>query len=174
MRKPRKKRAKETAPRSPPSNPTPPPSQAMLAETLGRFWLRVDKTDDCWVWIGFRNRDGYGRAPFGGVTHMAHRLSWILHFGPIPPKKLICHRCDVPACVRPDHLFVGTQLDNMIDMARKGRGPRSIPVMTDDVVRAIRSDYVPGVVTQKQIAAKYGVTTKRVYSIVTRRAWAHV
>lgn len=91
--------------------------------TTDRFWAKVKKSDACWEWQGGRLPHGYGRIVIsrkeGAVR--AHRFSWELHFGPIPDGMVICHRCDNPPCVRPDHLFVGTQSDNMRDCVNKGR-----------------------------------------------------
>jgi len=87
-----------------------------------RFWSKVDKTGDCWLWTAAQNRHGYGDFYVSRTFHtMAHRFSWALHYGPIPEGLFVCHRCDTPLCVRPDHLFVGTTQDNMADMMRKGR-----------------------------------------------------
>lgn len=83
-----------------------------------RFWPKVEKTDGCWLWTANTRPNGYGL--FGSVG--AHRVAYELCVGPIPSGMYVCHRCDNPACVRPDHLFVGTQLDNMRDMVTKGRG----------------------------------------------------
>lgn len=92
-----------------------------------RFWRRVQKTDSCWTWVGSLDGHGYGQIRASGprdVTLMilrAHRYSYELHVGPIPEGLNVCHHCDNPRCVRPDHLFVGTARDNAIDMVRKGR-----------------------------------------------------
>lgn len=88
-----------------------------------RFWQFVDKSGDCWVWTGARNKAGYGRFGQGGDTRMvyAHRASYELHYGPVPTGMFVCHTCDNPSCVRPDHLFVGTRGDNMRDAHQKGR-----------------------------------------------------
>lgn len=89
-----------------------------------RFWSKVDLKgpDDCWEWQASKLPDGYGS--FGvrsRVVDKAHRVSWVLKNGPIPDGMSVCHRCDNPPCVNPDHLFLGTQQDNMKDMVSKGR-----------------------------------------------------
>ena len=88
-----------------------------------RFWEYVVKTDKCWLWNGPKRPNGYGRLEVSSqnVVLAPHRFSWELHNGPIPSGLFVCHICDTPACVRPAHLFVGTQLDNMRDRHRKGK-----------------------------------------------------
>ena len=90
---------------------------------LERFWAKVLKTETCWLWTASKSCvDGYGHFyPIRGHTICAHRFSWELHYGPIPPDLDCCHDCDTPSCVRPDHLFLGTRLDNMEDARQKGR-----------------------------------------------------
>lgn len=91
-----------------------------------RFWKQVHKTSDCWLWTGAPTWNGYGRIGYlpGGGGMMAHRFSYLMHVGPIPDGLQVCHHCDVRACVRPDHLFLGTQADNMHDMVSKDRQAR--------------------------------------------------
>jgi hypothetical protein len=86
-----------------------------------RFWLRVRKTDGCWLWTGSAHVRGYGSMKIDYRTVRAHRLSYEMANGPIPAGAVVCHRCDTPACVRPDHLFIGGQSENMLDASAKGR-----------------------------------------------------
>lgn len=93
-----------------------------------RFWDKVDKSGDCWVWTGYRNKTGYGKIGAGGKIRGAHRFIWELTYGSIPPiydtngKGLeVCHTCDNPACVRIEHLWLGFRAENMKDARIKGR-----------------------------------------------------
>src|SRR5262245_50376469 len=93
-----------------------------------RFWAKVNKTDGCWLWTAQVNNKGYGRFYYYPKTEThrrswgiyAHRLSWMLANGEIPEGMNVLHRCDTPACVNPEHLFLGTQADNMHDCKIKG------------------------------------------------------
>ena len=85
-----------------------------------RFWGKVHKTDNCWFWIGCKNRDGYGKIGVSGRTFRAHVYSWMLRNGHLPSGQQVLHSCDTPLCVRPDHLFLGNNSDNSKDRARKG------------------------------------------------------
>jgi len=86
-----------------------------------RFWSKVYKTDTCWLWIGHRLKAGYGVISVGGKNYLAHRLSYELNIGQIPEGKYICHKCDNPPCVNPEHFFVGDATANMQDASSKGR-----------------------------------------------------
>ncbi len=80
-----------------------------------------EPTSGCWIWLGATANCGYGELRMKGVRTRAHRYSYELFKGPIPKGLFVCHSCDVPACVNPDHLWVGTQKDNLADMVRKER-----------------------------------------------------
>ncbi len=77
----------------------------------------------CWLWAGGKNDKMRGSFSINGKNTSAHRASWLLHRGEIPPGFCVCHTCDVPYCVNPDHLFLGTQRDNLLDCVSKGRHP---------------------------------------------------
>lgn len=136
-----------------------------------RFWKKVSKTETCWLWNAAISSNGYGKACIvKGVFEQAHRLSWQIHFGPIPDNLHVCHRCDVRNCVRPDHLFLGTRIDNMQDCAIKGRQNSKL---NPEAVRAIRDRHAQGE-RASMLAAEFRIDKSMVHLIVKRRYWAHV
>jgi hypothetical protein len=86
-----------------------------------RFWNQVRRSEGCWEWIGIADADGYGKFTAAGKRSKAHRWAWTQTNGPIPEGLNVLHHCDNPPCVRPEHLFLGTQRDNLRDMAAKRR-----------------------------------------------------
>lgn len=94
-----------------------------LADFPEKLWNNhsVDPQTGCWWWMGYRNPKGYGRLSVGGRQVMAHRYSWESVYGPIPDGKMICHHCDNPACINPDHLFLSDAAGNAADRDKKGR-----------------------------------------------------
>lgn len=96
--------------------------QEMFPEWLPKFQAKVRKTATCWLWTGAKSEFGYGNVRINKKYLRAHRVSYELANGPIPEDMCVLHRCDTPACVNPDHLFLGTLKDNSHDMWRKGRG----------------------------------------------------
>jgi len=149
---------------------------------IDRFWAKVDKTDDCWNWTaGSRNpQHGYGEFKWQGKNYIATRFMWLLTYGSDPGNFWVLHRCDNPRCVRPEHLFLGTPKDNMVDKASKKRGnaPRGEKhgrvKLNADIVRAIRNEYASGHVSLSQLSHKYGVVFQQIHAIVTRRYWKHI
>lgn len=146
------------------------------------FWDRVEKTPTCWLWRGAkRSANGYGYMIVGSRTDgtrrqiPAHVLSWEIHNGHSSLKVL--HKCDKPLCVRPDHLFVGTQGDNVRDMMAKGRNrqPRGSDhwhsAITQADADAIRERYAAGGVSQSKLARDFGIGQPAVWKIVHGRTW---
>jgi HNH endonuclease len=185
--------------------------RAPLAE---RFWAKVRKGNDlyewtgygvsiadaCWEWQGCRHRFGHGYIGLGGRkggTSVVHRVSWELHYGPIPDGLVVRHRCDNPPCVNPAHLLLGTQADNMADMVSRGRqacGPNNGRArmakpevsrverlatsgernhkakLTAAQVQEIRLALIRGDL-QREIASRYGVKQMQISRIKLNKAW---
>jgi hypothetical protein len=146
-----------------------------------RFWSKVDKTGDCWMWMAGRTNLGYGEFHLRSKTVYAHRHAWELANGAkVPPGMFVCHSCDVHACVNPAHLWIGTPQDNTQDMIGKGRRVAAVPKgeachaarLTEAQVRVIRAEYAAGETTQRALARRYGVADSRIFDIVHRHAWA--
>ena len=145
------------------------------------FWQRVDKQrGGCWNWRGATNSDGYGNVFYEGTNWKAHRLSYALTSGEIPDGRHVLHRCDNPACVNPDHLFLGNHSDNMRDRAAKGRhnvGDRKgikhpMARLSEQDVLEIRA--LAGTMCHREIGLRYGVTTNNIHRIIVRKSWKHI
>ena len=160
-----------------------------------RFWERVDRNGTapshvvelgpCWLWTGARLKLANGALSYGSigerkdVRHLAHRVSWKLHFGDVPEGMCVCHKCDNPQCVRPDHLFLGTQQDNMADKLAKGRAVfNRFPTgeahpnakADEETVRTIRELRGAGLSLAK-IGARVGLHASTVHDIVRATTW---
>lgn len=155
--------------------------------------VRIAEATGCWEWTKQKTKDGYGRFMISYKSYRAHRASWEIHHGPIPEGMCVLHKCDNPSCVNPDHLFLGTQQDNMKDMRRKGRGydiskclvkAKGIPPIkrgesngsakiTDRVVHEIRSRYKE-IKSQRKLSVIYGVARSQIQRIVNNKAWTHI
>ena len=161
-----------------------------------RFSAMVNKTVGCWLWLGSRNAKGYGRFNSDGKTIvLAHRFAWEMVNGNVPDDLCVLHRCDVPECVRPDHLFLGTRIDNNADMVAKGRqakgeavytgGCRAHPErrprgeghvlskVTVETVLRIRKAIANGE-TKTAVSRWAGISRVQVRRIAVRQSWAHV
>ena len=143
-----------------------------------RFWAKVEKTDGCWPWKGALTTGGYGSI----VEHLntrrsasqANRVSWQLHYGPIPTGLFVCHRCDNRACVRPEHLFLGTPKENSEDMKQKGRSGGGCPgKLKPAQVVAIRQRRSEGE-SYRSVARDYGLAKETVRRACLRINWRSI
>lgn len=157
-------------------------NQGILPRHLSRFFGSIRITDGCWLWIGARTGNGYGALTRGAMGPIpAHRISWMIHFGPIPHGLHVLHDCptgDNKKCVNPAHLWAGTRHDNMQDALQKGvlaigsRHPRHR--LNDEIIITIRERWNAGNVTQRRLALDYGVTFQHISDIINRYRWAHI
>jgi hypothetical protein len=156
--------------------------QKIRASLEERFHIKVspEPNTGCWLWTGATKELGYGvigRGRRGQGTEKAHRVSWRLHYGDIPDGQCVCHRCDVPSCVNPEHLFLGSLGDNARDCVAKGRnfvpnnrGERAKwAKLTSADVAEIRKRAITGVAYAK----RYGVSKSAIYQIWAGQNWAH-
>lgn len=162
----------------------------MNGRSLDRFWARVNKTDSCWLWTGSTVR-GYGvfTAP-GHESSRAHRVAYEHFVGEIPAGHCVCHRCDTPACVNPEHLFAATQLDNIADRHAKGRTSkgashseklrakprprRHAPYKLTEVDIREMFELRKGGMVLSEIAARFNCAPTMVSAVMRRKVWAHL
>jgi len=162
-------------------------------DPLPRFWTFVEKTATCWNWTGNRDK-GYGKFWWSGRSITASRFAYERFIGAIPAGMGVLHRCDNPACVRPDHLFVGTTADNTRDAIEKGRFDRfhlkharkaqgsenNRTKLTEAQVREIRAQYRKGrapyaeATSLRGLARAYGVTKYTIFSVLHGLTWRHL
>lgn len=144
------------------------------------FWQNVEASskEECWPWVGFIESHGYGRlrAPKGRLV-LAHRVAYEKANGCIPEGMCVCHRCDTKECCNPDHLFLGSQSDNMKDMKNKGRArslrgeksPRS--KLTQEMVDYIRTSPNAKILSGVELAMLFDVGKATVYDVRNNRTW---
>jgi hypothetical protein len=141
-----------------------------------RFWSKVQITRGCWIWTAALFNGGYGAFQDEGRALGAHRVAWELAYGPIPKGLHVLHHCDNPSCVRLDHLFLGTDADNMTDRDRKGRQARGLrhgsAKLTVKKVALIRKEYVPYRISYTVLAKKYGVHPETIGRVIRGENWS--
>ena len=149
------------------------------------FWQQARQEGDCLIWTKAMQSPGYGVLRVGHRNLLAHRASWLLTNGDIQPGLCVLHRCDNPACIDPDHLFLGTRTDNSIDKIKKGRQGRGDKMahkgatngrakLNDEQVLLIRKIYREGGVTHRELAKEFGVAHSLIGRIVLCLAWRHL
>ena len=152
---------------------------------IERFWHYTDKksNNECWEWKGSTHRNGYGAFKLGGKSYKAHRYSWTLHYGEIPKGLCVCHHCDNRKCVNPNHLFLGTQKDNIADAEQKGRrtnvkifqkgSEHPNAKLNEKLVHQIKQLYKKKK-RQCEIARIFNIDRRQIHSIISENTWNHV
>lgn len=158
-----------------------------ISVVMIKFWSKVDKSGEHWLWLGAKTSKGYGKLRALGHTPNksgyieAHRFIYIVTYGPIGELSIL-HHCDVPACVKPEHLFTGTQADNIHDMWAKGRASSpptfrgsacNLSKLSEEQAHWIFKLHAKGK-TQKEIALAVGCNQQNVSSILLGKTWSHL
>jgi hypothetical protein len=154
-------------------------------DIVNRFWKKVnipkDYINECWEWQSGKDKDGYGRFHIGTgkSPYRSHRFSYEYYFGIIPDKMLVCHTCDNPSCVNPNHFFIGNNTDNLQDMSKKGRSTfgekDGNSVLTNDAI----IDILEGIDSNKyqsitEIMNIYNVSRPTIHRIFRRECWKNI
>jgi hypothetical protein len=142
------------------------------------FFDNLRSNGDCREYVGYCGKNGYCYVKIDGKNFLAHRLAYFLKHGNIPKGLHVLHKCDNRVCCEPEHLFVGTALDNMLDKKSKGRQARGkthgMQRISESSIRIIRDVYFDGFVSQRKIAEIYGVSQAAIYHIIKRKNWKHI
>jgi len=156
----------------------------LTKKRLRNFWARVkikDK-DECWEWQGCKDKKGYGQINLNYKTYRTHRLSYMIkhNLSYISGGMCVLHKCDNPVCVNPDHLWLGTNFDNVQDRHAKGRSSASkgesshFHKLNEKTVRKIRQDYKTGNFTTRKLAVKYNTSKSNIGHIVHNKTWRDI
>ena len=152
--------------------------ELITKEMEQQFFFRIDKKEGCWIWKGGTIPNGYGLISLGRRKYRmyAHRFSYLLHYGELSDIDLVCHTCDIPACVNPLHLFKGTMKDNIQDCKRKGRLNSKAPgtgkhKLTVQLVKEIYNRLQQGRQSQSKIAKDFNVSIGMISRIKRGQDW---
>ncbi len=161
----------------------------LSAKDKMRFHQYIKKTDTCWEWLKGRGPQGYGKFWYGNYTWGTHRVAYFLHYGVDPDQLLVCHTCDNPACCNPDHLFLGTHLDNNRDRDAKGHTYKGqthhLAIMNKNGENNGRSKLTTNQVIEiralreqgekwLRLSKRFGVSRRTIKNIVSRKLWKHI
>ena len=162
------------------------PILEMSEKDIARFWAKVAPQNEngCMLWLAGTYRGNghtHGKFSLHCSTYMAHRLAWFLSYGD-PGELCVLHKCDVPECCNPRHLFVGTQADNIADRSAKGRTVIPCPIgesnnnakLSSSDVLEIRKLYATGTKTQQELGIMFKVSSPHISAIITRKRWSHL
>ena len=147
----------------------------LTSKQVSSFCRNIAKANECWIWMGNVEAEGYGTIEFKDSTYKAHRIAYYLHHGIDPGKQCVCHKCDNKVCINPNHLFLGSRADNNEDRDKKGRfivlrgTQQGGSKLTEDDVRNIRRSTA----RQRDLATIYGVSQSTIWR-ARNTHWKHV
>lgn len=158
------------------------PNHMLPSGGANRFFEKVnfENENGCWEWIGAKDGGGYGMGVTDGKKYKAHRYSWEYYYGEIPNGMWVLHKCDNPSCVRPSHLFLGTNQDNMNDKTKKERQSRLFgdrngrSIMTKEKVIEMRTMYSSGKYSYRKLSTIFGISMTQTGRILKRESWSWV
>lgn len=154
----------------------------MKANKPEDIWKSVNKKGDdgCWEWVGYKNKDGYGRMKVDYKMYHVHRIVYELTYGPIPDGLLICHRCNNRSCCNPNHLYLGTQKDNMEQCVFEGRLKTSFgekhgqSKLNEKDVKKIKELYNTKNYSQRCLGKLFNISHSEISRIINNQVWKHI
>jgi hypothetical protein len=151
-------------------------NEEALQRLKNMFFKNIEKTKTCWLWTGGK-RGGYGQLKWKNKTIRAHRASYLIHYNELPNHLFVCHKCDIPLCVNPEHLFLGNNTENMHDMINKGRSNflkhnnHPMKKITIEIAREIRKSIKDKKYSLTELANKYNLSYQNIWQIKNNKTW---
>ncbi len=150
------------------------PTRNMTIKEKLDYYSIPEPNSGCWLWIGGVAGQGYGHTSINGKDNLAHRVSYEAYNGPIPEGMFVCHKCDTPACINPDHLFLGTPKDNLQDASKKGMMMHGEKHIRAKISEQQAIEIFHDKRAQRVIGNSYGITQPTVRAIKTGKTWKHL